>query len=179
MVTMWFPSMQSLAHIVIVGGAAYLALVALLRITGVRSLAKLNAFDFAVTVAIGSILASSVVSKSLSLGGAVVAMAMLLGAQYLMAVLIRRSARVRQVVTARPVLLVARGELREDAMRRARLGISEVYQAARSGGYGGLEEIGAMVMETDGTISIIGSSSVGSGRALDDIEGWAAGQSRP
>ena len=50
---MFFESWSSLGRILAVGALAYMALVLLLRISGKRTLTKLNAFDLVVTVALG------------------------------------------------------------------------------------------------------------------------------
>ncbi|MDN6351638.1 MAG: hypothetical protein L0J69_08220 [Yaniella sp.] len=51
---MWFESWSEIFRVVAVGAAAYVTLVIVLRVSGKRSLAKLNAFDLVVTVALGS-----------------------------------------------------------------------------------------------------------------------------
>ncbi|MBV7295603.1 DUF421 domain-containing protein [Corynebacterium sp. TAE3-ERU12] len=169
---MWTPNTDSLMHILVVGALAYISLLVILRLFGARSLAKFNAFDFAVTVAIGSILATSVVSKDLTWVGAVLAMGMLLLLQFLMAIAIRVSPRFRKLVTADPILIVRRGEMLSDAMKSARVGEFDVLQAARAGGHGDLSEIGAMVLETDGTISIVDAGKLGSEQTLKVLPAW-------
>lgn len=55
---MWFDAWGDVGRVVAVGTAAYVTLVVLLRVAGKRTLAQLNAYDFVVTVAFGSTLAS-------------------------------------------------------------------------------------------------------------------------
>ncbi|MDQ3601244.1 MAG: DUF421 domain-containing protein, partial [Actinomycetota bacterium] len=64
---MWFDTWTDLGRVLIVGPLAYAALVAVLRISGARSLSKLNAFDLVVTVALGSTLATVLLNGSVSL----------------------------------------------------------------------------------------------------------------
>jgi hypothetical protein len=59
----WF----GLPRVVVAGTAAHAALVPLLRVSGKRTLAKLNAFDLVVTVAPGSTLATVLLSESVAL----------------------------------------------------------------------------------------------------------------
>ena len=79
---MFFNGWTALAHTVIVGVAAYAALVVLLRLSGKRSLAKMNAFDFVVTVALGSTLATVLLSKEVAPAEGALAFALLLFLQY-------------------------------------------------------------------------------------------------
>jgi uncharacterized membrane protein YcaP (DUF421 family) len=51
---MWFSTWSDLTRILLVGAAAYVTLVVILRTSGKRTLAKLNAFDLVVRVALAS-----------------------------------------------------------------------------------------------------------------------------
>ena len=63
---MWFDGWSDILRVALVGGAAYLTLLVVLRVSGKRTLAKLNAFDLVVTVALGSTLATILLSKDVS-----------------------------------------------------------------------------------------------------------------
>jgi uncharacterized membrane protein YcaP (DUF421 family) len=76
---MLFGGWQPLLRTLVVGALAYLVLVSLLRLSGKRTLAKMNAFDFVVTVALGSTLATILLSKSVTLAQGSLALALLIG----------------------------------------------------------------------------------------------------
>ena len=78
---MFFNDASSLLRVVIVGTLAYSSLVLLLRVSGKRTLSKMNAFDLVVTVAIGSTLATVLLSKDVALADGVVAFTLLIGLQ--------------------------------------------------------------------------------------------------
>ncbi len=63
----FFDSWSAMGRTVVVGVLAYLALVLLLRVSGKRTLSKMNAFDLVVTVALGSTLATVLLSTSVAL----------------------------------------------------------------------------------------------------------------
>ncbi len=151
---MFYDDWLGLVRVLVVGTCAYVALVVLLRVSGKRTLAKLNAFDFVVTVALGSTLATVLLSSDVALLEGVVAMALLAGLQYVVAWAKTRSRTVERLVTAEPVLVYSDGFLRP-AMRRARLTEEEVRQAARSQGHADLGSIRAVVLENDGTLSLL------------------------
>lgn len=152
---MFFDDWLGLARVVIVGTSAYVALVALLRISGKRTLAKLNAFDFVVTVALGSTLATVLLSSSVALVEGVTALALLVGLQYLVAWASVRSRRVERLVKSEPVLVYRHGFLLE-AMRRERVTADELTQAARAQGHSDLSTVSAIVLENDGNLSTLG-----------------------
>jgi uncharacterized membrane protein YcaP (DUF421 family) len=64
---MFFDSWTGLGRVLVVGTLAYFALVLTLRVSGKRTLSKLNAFDLVVTVALGSTLATVLLSKDVAL----------------------------------------------------------------------------------------------------------------
>ena len=151
---MFFDSWSGLVRVVVVGTCAYVALIALLRISGKRTLAKLNAFDFVVTVALGSTLATVLLSSDVALAEGVTAFALLVGLQYVVAWASVRSPRVERLIKAEAVLLYRNGFL-HGPMRRARVTKDELRQAARGQGHAGLSEVAAIVLETDGSLSIL------------------------
>lgn len=173
---MWFSGLDPIVRILLVGTASYLILLVILRITGARSLAKLNAFDFTVTIALGSILATALTSADLSWASAATALGLLLGLQYVVARVLRAVPALRGVVTAAPVVIVRDGQMLEEGMRRARVGASDVLQAARSAGRGDLGDVGAMIMETDGTLSVISADAMGDRGTLEDLDSWRDGR---
>lgn len=66
-------------------GGAYVALVLTLRATGKRTLAKLNAFDLVVTVALGATMATAILSKDVAFAQGIVVVLALAGLQYVLA----------------------------------------------------------------------------------------------
>jgi uncharacterized membrane protein YcaP (DUF421 family) len=77
-------------------------------------------------------------------------------------------------VKAEPVLVLDDGRLGHDALVRERLTPGEVHQAVRSTGTGALEDVAAVVLETDGTLSVISADALGSASALVDVGGTGA-----
>jgi uncharacterized membrane protein YcaP (DUF421 family) len=170
----YFDDWASIGRVFGVGVVAYGALVLVLRLSGKRTLAKMNAFDFVVTVALGSALSTILLSPDIALAEGVAAIALLCGAQYVVAWLSTRTVLVRRMVKSRSVLVLRDGRFIDAALRRERLTPSEVRQAIRAGGNGAVEDIAAVVLETDGTLSVIPGAAVGSGSALCDVDGRSA-----
>ncbi|MCB7135844.1 DUF421 domain-containing protein [Cellulosimicrobium marinum] len=169
---MWFDAWSQVARVVLVGTAGYVWLVLVLRLTGKRTLAKLNAFDLVVTVALGSVLATILLTSDVSWTEGATAVLTLVLLQVAVSWTSTRFARGRSVVTARPSVLLRDGRLLDDALRRNRVTASEVRQAARSSGVGGLDLVAAVVLESDGTLSVVPRDQVGDGSALRDaVEG--------
>lgn len=152
---MWFDSWHALGRVLAVGAATYVLLVVLLRIHGKRTLSKLNAFDLVVTVAMGSTLSATSLSSDVTFAEGAAGFAALLVLQYLVARLSVQSARFARLVRSEPRLLLENGRYLEDALRRERVTPAEVLSALRSAGVARLDQAAAVVLETDGSLSVI------------------------
>jgi len=151
-----FESWESLLRTGASGLLTYAALVALLRISGKRTLSKMNAFDFIVTVAFGSMLATIMLSSSVPLADGVLALALLVCMQYLVTWVSVRSDRFQSLVKADPTVMLYRGRYFEDAMRGQRVTRQEILAAIRKSGALSPDEVGAVIMETEGTLTVMG-----------------------
>lgn len=163
---MWFDAFSDIARVVLIGSTAYISLIAILRISGKRTLAKLNAFDLVVTVAVGSTLATILLNSDVSFAEGVTALALLAMLQFLAATISSRFTVGRAVVTAKPTLLVSQGRYLDDALRGQRVSVDQIRQAIRSTGQGDVGQIAAVVLESDGSLSVIARDKVGDWSAL-------------
>lgn len=112
----FFDSWQGVLRTIILGACAYVAIVVLLRISGKRTLAKMNAFDLVVTVALGSSLATILLSKDTALAEGIAALATLIVLQAIVALANTRSRTLERIVKSEPVLLMHRGKVLHDAL---------------------------------------------------------------
>ena len=154
----FFESWFGVVRVLIVGTLAYTALVILLRVTGKRTLSKLNAFDLVVTVALGSTVATAILSKTTPLAEGVTALALLVVLQYVVTWLSVRFEAVDRLVKAEPVLLFYKGKFLRDAMKKERVTEGEVRAAVREMSIGSLDQVEAVVLETAATITAIRKS---------------------
>jgi len=158
----WSPVIRTL----VLGAAGYAGLVVLLRVSGKRTLSKMNMFDFVVTIAFGSILASLMLSSRTTLSQGLAAVAVLVALQFVVTWLSVRVDAVSDIVKAEPRLLFSNGLYLRGAMREERVNEPEMHAAMRDSGFGSSEAVAAMVLETDGTISVIPKTNAGDGGVL-------------
>ena len=166
MVNFFFDGWEPIVRILLVGTVGYAALVFLLRASGKRTLAQMNSFDFVITVAIGATFGRMLTARSIPLVEAVSACALLIGLQFVISSVQTRSPALASLITAAPTLLYHRGQLRTSELRRLRLTEDEVRAAVRQQGAGSLEEVAAVVMESDGSLSVIMSAPLGNGTVI-------------
>lgn len=152
---MFFSGWESLLRTIVVGALAYIALVVFLRVSGKRTLSKMNAFDLVVTVALGSTLATVLLTKDVALADGAVAFALLIGLQFVVTWSSIRVRWIRRWVTGEPLILLYRGAFLPAALRHARVTEDDVRAAVRAAGLGDLEMVQAVVLETDGSFSVV------------------------
>ncbi len=156
-----FDSWESLLRVVAVGGAAYVALVIMLRLSGKRTLSKMNAFDLVVTVALGSTLATVLLDRSVPLADGLLALGLLVFLQYVITWGSVRSDRFEHLVKAAPTRLVRDGRFLEDSLRTQRVTREEIEAALRQHGVAALADAQSVTLETDGSLSVIPKSATG------------------
>jgi uncharacterized membrane protein YcaP (DUF421 family) len=129
-----------------------------LRVGERRTLAQLSAFDFAVAVAIGAIIGRGATASDTSFASSAVALVTFLVAHRVVAILRRHSRIVRQIDHP-PRVLVADGELREAELARAGLTAADVYALLREKGVGDLGQVGYLLYEPRGAVTLVGAGS--------------------
>lgn len=152
---MFFQDWEGIVRTTIVGGLAYASLVLFLRISGKRTLAKLNAFDLVVTVALGSTLSAIVLQESVALAEGAVALALLISAQFAVTFTSVRSRAFARAIRAEPALLARDGAFCMQTMHRERLTEAEALSAVRSNGGRSIADVESLILESDGSLSVL------------------------
>jgi uncharacterized membrane protein YcaP (DUF421 family) len=164
----------------LIGGASGLGWVAIkavllfavavigLRLGERRTLAQLSAFDFAVAVAIGSIIGRGATAPGTSFASSAIALVTFLVAHRVVAILRRRS-RVTRLIDHPPRVLVARGELQGQELARAGLTAADVYALLREKGVGDLGQVGYLLYEPRGSVTLVGADREPGPLVLDGL----------
>jgi len=148
----------------------YLGLMLFTRLMGLRSFSKLSSHDFAMTVGIGSILASTVLSDTPSLMQGLFAVAVLFVIQGVISFIRRKFKPLKSLIDNRAIILMAHGEYFSGNLKEANLSTSDVQQVLRKNGIKSKTEVFAVIMETTGDMSVIKNNEVTPDWSLfDDI----------
>lgn len=148
--TTWFDVGMVLLAVVVV----YVAIIAFTRIAGLRSFSQMSAFDFAMTVAIGSMFASTIATKDPPVLQGLVAFGGLYAGQVVIA-LARRNRLTAGVIDNRPRLLMVHGEILPDALRAARVTEEDLRAKLREANVLQYHQVRAVVFETTGDVSVL------------------------
>ncbi|UJH90473.1 DUF421 domain-containing protein [Antarcticibacterium sp. 1MA-6-2] len=168
-IEIYWNGFEPLVRILIVGTLAYISIVLVLRMSGKRTLAKMNAFDFVITVTIGAVFGRVLTAKNVAISEAVTAFVLLAFLQFIFSYVETRSSSFRKIFTARPKMIYYKDSFIEKNLRKERLVKSDVLGSIRKKGIGSLEEVEAIILEADGTISVIEKASNRRNTTYDDL----------
>lgn len=158
----WFHGTSSAIIITLLSTLGiYLAVLIITRVNGLRTFAKMSSFDFAITIAIGSIIASTVISQQNSLLKGVVALAMLVLLQAIVAKLRKKSDGFEKAVTNTPVLLMSGPEIIWKNLKAERVTEADLYAKLREANVYDKSQVLAVILETTGDISVLHSEKEG------------------
>lgn len=157
---LFFDNWDSILRTLIIGILAYVSLILMLRISGKRTLSQLKEFDFIVTVALGSTLATVLLSKDVTLAAGITALGLLILLQYVLAATSVRSKRFSKIISSEPTLVFYKGEFMHDALKKERVTESEVRSVLRSQQVSALNDVYAVVMEPNGQFSVVKNGSL-------------------
>lgn len=167
---MFFNSWEAVLQVAIITPFTYFALVLLLRVSGKRTLSKMNMFDFVITIALGSAFATVILSKNVALAEGMVAIGSLIYLQYIVAWISARNERFRELVKGDPTLLFYDGQFLGQTILDERVSREEIYASIRAQGIGHIQDVNAVILETDGSLSVIGRHDAKYSNALRGIE---------
>lgn len=160
------PSPAAFWSIVISTVAIFITVIALTRISGKRSFSKMSSFDFASTVAIGSIIASAILSKSITVSHGMLGLACIFGLQSLIAWL-RRVKKFRSIIDNDPLLLMDGQRILHENLKKAHVTEGDLRAKLREANVLDLSQVRAVVFETTGDISVLHTSNASQG-----LENW-------
>lgn len=161
-----FDGWENIGRILIVTPLIYAAVVIMTRLSGKRSTSQMNNFDWIVTVAIGSLVGSAILSRSIPFAEAFLAIALLFLLQFALTWTSFRSARLEGLIKANPRMLVCQGRFLTSAMREERVTRDEVLGAVREAGHRRLDAVRYVILETDARFSVIAESGEDDDRLL-------------
>lgn len=150
---------------------ALLWVIAIVRIVGLRTFSKMTAFDFVITLATGSLLASaSTVSTWPAFVQALVAVLALLTMQVVLARLRRHSRRIQLLLENDPVLLVHDGKILYNALKKTRVSKSDLVYKLREANVKSFADVRAIVLESTGDISILSGHTAPSNEVMNEVD---------
>ena len=166
----FFDGGDSLYNVAVTIVVLYPVMVVLIRLAGKRSVSKMNNFDWIVTVALGSVVASAAVFDSVTIADALLALALLLGLQWALTRVMTRSSTLTDMLISTPTLLLHDGRVIREALARERVTEAELFAAIRAAGHSDPRDCYAVVLESNAEMTVIAADPAHRpGAAMADV----------
>lgn len=138
----------------------YLLVILYTRLFGLRSFSKMSSFDFAMTIAVGTLLASAIVNKSPSVVQSGIALLSLYLLQLVIALLRQKLSWFSKVVDNQPLLLMNGPTILHENLKKAQLSESDLRAKLREANVLNYQQVKAVVFETTGDVSVFHTSDI-------------------
>ncbi|ADV50826.1 DUF421 domain-containing protein [Cellulophaga sp. E16_2] len=156
---------QSIALITLSAVGIYLAIIIYTRLFGKRSFSKMSSFDFAMTVSIGSMVATTILSNTVSLIEGAIGLVIVYGLQ-LAAAYFRRYKKFRDLIDNQPTLLMDGELILKENMKKVRVTEGDLRSKLREANVVKLSEVKAVIFETTGDMVVLHKNNE------DQIDPW-------
>ena len=167
---------ESIVRIIATVPVIYVLVILYIRVIGKRSTSQMNSFDWIVTVAMGSLVASTIILKDVAIVDGAMGILMLMVLQYLLTKVMLYSTSIKKIVKSTPQLLLYEGEFLPDNMKRERILETEILASIREKGLKNKKQVYAVILETDASFSVIPTENNDEvGFSLADVDGLPQG----
>jgi uncharacterized membrane protein YcaP (DUF421 family) len=133
----------------------YVFMVFVTRVIGRRELSSLSPFDLILLIILGDAVQQGLTQDDYSVTGAVIAVSTIAAMQVLTSYVSFRSERARRVLEGLPIVLVERGKLVDENLRRERMTPDEIAEEMRTQQIASFDEVEWGILETNGSMSFI------------------------
>lgn len=133
----------------------YILVFTVIRMMGKRQLCELQPFDLVFTLLVADLASHPISDTSIPLVYGVIPILALFLMQQFIAYLSLKSERARTILAGKPQILIARGVMQEDVMRKASYTISDLMEQLRAKDVFDIADVSYAIIETDGTLSVL------------------------
>jgi len=133
----------------------YILLLVVIRLMGKRQLGELQPFELVITILIAELAASPIENSDIPLMNGIVSILTLFILEGIFSTLMLKSERARSIIDGTPSIVMDRGKLLYDEMKKQRININDLLEHLRIAGYHNLHELEYIIIEPDGQLSII------------------------
>jgi len=154
-------SWQAVIRVAITSIVFYFLLIFILKFLGNRSIGNFSVYDFVATLTIGSVVSSTLVFSEITFLNGLFAVVIFLLLQYFVSRLTSKWPRLNRLLNPSPKIVFFKGEFKEKHMKKARINRDEIYAAIRLQANTTSDQIYAVILETNGSLSVVINASPG------------------
>ena len=135
--------------------AVYFILLAMIRMTGKRTMGQFTPFDMLLVVLLGNAVQNALLGSDTSVAGGLLLAITLISLNWIVGFVSARSEKVEALIEGSPVLLARDGNVYREVLRKELISRADFDKALREAGCEAIDEVKLAVLETNGHITII------------------------
>lgn len=133
----------------------YLILIIAMRIMGKRQIGELEVSELIVTLMLSELATGPIGNRDIPVAYAVIPIVTVLTIEVVTSMILIKIPRIKNLVSAKPSVLICRGKLDQRELARIRMSIDELIGELRRQGNASVEEIEYAILEQNGKMTII------------------------
>lgn len=147
--------METIIDIIIRSILSIIVLFLITELMGKKQISQLNLFDYIIGISIGSIAASLSVDDSINYVDGVIAIIVYGGIATIISIITTKSITMRRFFTGTPLILMSKGKILYNNLKKSRLDTNDLLQLARESGYYDISQLNYAILEPSGKVSFL------------------------
>lgn len=133
----------------------YVIVLAVMRLMGKREIGQLQPFELAISIMIADLATIPMTDTGIPIGNGIVPILGLLVMHLIISLINMKSIKLREIICGKPSILIYRGKIQEEAMKKERFTINELQERIRGENIVNLGDVEYAILETSGQITVI------------------------
>ena len=133
----------------------YIIVLIVMRMMGKREIGQLQPFELAISIMIADLATIPMTDTGIPISNGVIPIMGLLAMHIIISFINLKSLKAREILCGKPSLLIYRGRIQEDALKKERFTINELEERLRAQNVINLSDVEYAILETSGQVTVI------------------------
>ena len=133
----------------------YIIVLIVMRIMGKREIGQLQPFELAISIMIADLASIPMSDVGIPISNGIIPILGLLVMHLLISIMNMKSMRAREILCGKPRILIYRGKIDQQALKKERFTLNELQERLRANNVFNLGDVEYAILETSGQITVI------------------------
>lgn len=133
----------------------YIVVLIVMRLMGKREIGQLQPFELAISIMIADLASIPMTEIGIPIFNGIIPILGLLVMHLIISVINLKSLKAREVICGKPSILIYRGKINEEALKKERFTINELEERLRGNNVVNLGDVEYAILETSGQVTVI------------------------
>ena len=133
----------------------YIIVLVVMRLMGKREIGQLQPFELAISIMIADLASIPMAETGIPLSNGIIPILGLLVMHLIISITNLKSNKAREIICGKPRILIYRGKIDEQALKKERFSINELQEKLRSSDIMSLGDVEYAILETSGEVTVV------------------------